>query len=160
MKSNSPDQPAELHTPAALRCLKILVADDNPDAVNSLATMLEIIGHEVRRGYDGLEALENAAAFGPQVAILDIGMPKLNGYDVARRLRSEPWGKSTVLVALTGWGQEQDKADAKAAGFDRHFTKPADIGALNHFLEETAKRLAGNAGDAEAGSDDRRRSQT
>jgi CheY-like chemotaxis protein len=141
---NSPQQDA---TPgsASKRFLKILVADDNPDAVNSLATLLEIIGHDVRRGYDGLEALESAAAFRPQVAILDIGMPKFNGYDVARKLRNEPWGKSTVLVALTGWGQEKDKADAKAAGFDRHFTKPADIAALNHFLEETAQRLAKDA---------------
>lgn len=121
--------------------LRILVVDDSPDAVDSLALLLELNGHEVRRGRDGLDALVAAVAFRPHVVILDIGMPKLNGYEVARQLRREPWGKTAVLIALTAWGEERDKQDALDAGFDRHFTKPADLEALSAFLEETVGRV-------------------
>ncbi|PYS56180.1 MAG: hypothetical protein DMG13_00760 [Acidobacteria bacterium] len=105
---------------------RILVADDNPDALESLAMMLEIMGHEVRMAHDGLEALEAAIDFQPDVVLLDIGMPRLNGYDTARRIRQEPWGKNVLLVAVTGWGQETDKRQTKEAGFDLHLVKPID----------------------------------
>jgi len=104
--------------------LRILVADDNSDAVESMGMMLSLMGNEVRTVRDGVQAVEEAAAFRPDVVLLDIGMPRLNGYDAARRIRGEPWGKDMILVALTGWGQEEDKRLAQEAGFDQHFTKP------------------------------------
>jgi len=103
---------------------RILVADDNADAAESMGMMLRLMGNDVRTAYNGLEALEEAAAFRPNVVLLDIGMPHLNGYEAARRIRAETWGQDTLLIALTGWGQEEDKRRAAEAGFDRHFTKP------------------------------------
>ncbi|MBC7480913.1 MAG: response regulator [Rhizobacter sp.] len=103
---------------------RILVVDDNQDAAISLAELLKIMGNETATAYDGLEALEVAAAFRPDVALLDIGMPKLNGYEVCRRIRQQSWGKSIVLFALTGWGQEDDQQRSLAAGFDAHLVKP------------------------------------
>ncbi len=85
--------------------------------------MLKVMGHETRAAYDGLEALEVAAEFTPELVILDLGMPRLNGYDTARRMREEPWGKSIMLVALSGWGQEEDRRKSQAAGFDAHLLK-------------------------------------
>lgn len=112
---------------------RILVADDNRDAADTLSLILQLDGHEVRTAYDGVEALQIAEEFAPQIALLDIGMPNLNGYQTAQRIREESWGSSILLVALTGWGQEQDRRQAAEAGFDRHLVKPADpqiIGAL------------------------------
>ena len=105
---------------------RILVADDNLDAAESLGMMLRLMGNDVRTVRDGLQALEEAATFRPDLALLDIGMPRLNGYDTARRIREQRWGQEIVLVALTGWGQEEDKRKAAEAGFDRHFTKPVN----------------------------------
>jgi two-component system CheB/CheR fusion protein len=116
--------PVAVATPAVRR--RVVVADDNRDAAESLRLLLELAGHEVRVARDGPGALEVAAEFRPDTLLLDIGMPGLNGYEVARRLRAEPWGRDMVLVAITGWGQEQDKELAKAAGFDHHLTKPVD----------------------------------
>jgi signal transduction histidine kinase/ActR/RegA family two-component response regulator len=115
---------------------RILIADDDRDAARSLALMLAMEGHEVRTAYDGAEALQIAEDFHPQVALLDIGMPKLDGYETARRLRRRPEGQSTLLVAQTGWGQEDDKQRAKQAGFDRHLVKPLDPEALNQLLSQ------------------------
>ena len=103
---------------------RILVADDNQDAAISLALLLRIMGNETETAFDGLEALAVAAAFRPDVALLDIGMPKLNGYEVCRRIRQQAWGESMVLYALTGWGQEEDRRRSLAAGFDAHLVKP------------------------------------
>jgi CheY-like chemotaxis protein len=105
---------------------RILVADDNRDAANSVALMLRLDGHEVHTAYDGQEAVEAAGWFRPEVVVLDIGMPKLNGYEVCRHIRRQPWGQGIVLIALTGWGQDEDKRRASEAGFDRHLTKPVD----------------------------------
>jgi signal transduction histidine kinase/CheY-like chemotaxis protein len=115
---------------------RILVADDNPDAVDTLAALLEFSGYEVRIARDGQEAFDLAASFRPQLALLDIGMPKLTGYEVARRIRAEPWGRSIILIAVTGWGQEEDKRQAMEAGFEHHITKPADGERLEHLLRE------------------------
>jgi PAS domain S-box-containing protein len=109
---------------------RVLIADDNKDAADSLAMLLEIDGHQVRVAHGGHAALTLAEAFRPDVALLDIGMPELSGYEVAAALREEPWGKTIQLIALTGWGQESDRRQSKAAGFDRHLTKPIDIDAL------------------------------
>lgn len=119
---------------ASIPGLRILVVDDNEDAANSLATLLEVMGHEVRTAYDGPEALVAAEEFLPAVALLDIGLPRLSGYDIARHLR-ERRGPDVLLVAITGWGQEDDRRRAQDAGFDHHFTKPADFDALLALIE-------------------------
>jgi CheY-like chemotaxis protein len=111
-------------------CRRILVVDDNKDSAISLAMMLRIMGNETLTAHDGLEALDLAAVFKPHVVLLDIGMPKLNGYDTARRIRGQTWGKGMVLVTVTGWGQDEDKRQALEAGFDHHLVKPVDPAAL------------------------------
>jgi signal transduction histidine kinase len=115
---------------------KILVVDDNRDSAMSLSLLLELDGHEVRRAYDGLEALEIADDFRPEVTLLDIGMPRLDGYGAARELRQREWARSSLLVALTGWGQQEDKRLAREAGFDHHMVKPVDPDALRRLLVE------------------------
>jgi CheY-like chemotaxis protein len=135
----APALPAEVRrAPGAdkPRTHRILVADDNRDAADSLAAMLRLGGHEVRIGYDGREALELAASFRPEVVLLDIGMPRLNGYDTARALRQLFPERDVVLVALTGWGQPEDKRRSRLAGFDFHFVKPLDPAALERVLGE------------------------
>src|SRR5207248_661819 len=113
---------------------RILVVDDLRDAADSMAMMLRVMGHDTRTAYDGLEAVQTAAAFQPNVVLLDIGLPKMNGYEAARRIRSEPWGGKVALVALTGWGQEEDKRRSLEAGFDHHLTKPVEAAALEKLL--------------------------
>ena len=109
---------------------RVLVADDNPDSAETLAMVLRARGHEVHVVADGEAAVEAVKALAPEVALLDIGMPRLTGYEAAERIRREPWGRRTFLVALTGWGQEQDQHRAHAAGFDVHLTKPVDLDTL------------------------------
>jgi signal transduction histidine kinase/CheY-like chemotaxis protein len=113
---------------------RVLVVDDNEDSANSLAMMLRIMGYHTRTAYDGLEAVEVAAAFRPAVVLLDLGLPKLSGYDTCRRIREQPWGERMVLIAQTGWGQEDDKRRAKEAGFNFHLVKPVDPAALERLL--------------------------
>ena len=117
------------------RKLRILVADDNADAAETCAMLLELWGHEVAVVHAGNEAVAVAETFKPQVALLDIGMPGLNGYQVAEQLRAAPWGRHATLVAVTGWGQEEDRQHALAAGFDHHLTKPMDPRMLQPLLE-------------------------
>lgn len=117
----------------ALR-LRMLVVDDNADALMSLATMLELEGHLVRTAADGFEALRVAQEFRPGVAVLDIGMPRMDGYELARRIRAEPWGSDLQLVALTGWGQDTDRQRSRDAGFDSHWVKPLDIALFMRYL--------------------------
>jgi signal transduction histidine kinase len=119
-----------------VRCRRILLADDNIDFANSLAQLLAAQGHEVRVARDGAEALRTAADFNPDFAFLDIGMPKVHGYEVARRLRGDPETSDCVLVALTGWGQEDDRKRAREAGFDRHIVKPVDPGEIDTILKD------------------------
>jgi len=106
--------------------MKIVIADDNRDSADSMAMLLEAGGHEVHVAYDGAQAVETAGRTHPEVVLLDIGMPKMNGFECARAIRGQPWGTGTLLIALTGWGQEEDKRRAIEAGFDRHLTKPVD----------------------------------
>jgi len=112
-----------------LNGMRILAVDDNRDSADSVALLLRSYGAEVRVGYDGLEAVDAASAFKPHVALLDIGLPKLDGYDAARRIR-EAHGKDVLLVAITGWGQAEDRRRAEAAGFDHHLTKPVKFDEL------------------------------
>ena len=113
---------------------RILVADDNRDAVESLKLLLEMSGHDVHTAFDGEAAITCAELTMPEVALLDIGMPKANGYEVARRIREHTWGKAIYLVALTGWGQEDDKRRAREAGFDAHLVKPVPPNVLDRLL--------------------------
>jgi CheY-like chemotaxis protein len=124
--------------PAAtlVRPLRVLVADDNRDAAESLAALLRMSGNDVRVAGDGEEALAQAAKFRPHVAFLDIGMPRLNGYEAARKLRATPWGRRMVLVGLTGWGGEDVRRRAFESGLDHHVTKPAQLEVLQELLRK------------------------
>jgi signal transduction histidine kinase/ActR/RegA family two-component response regulator len=113
---------------------RVLIADDNKDAADSLAMLLQMGGHDVRVVYNGRAALALAQSFRPDVALLDIGMPELSGFEIATRLRGEPWGTTIQLFALTGWGQDGDRQRTKEAGFDLHLTKPVDLEALEAAL--------------------------
>jgi CheY-like chemotaxis protein len=113
---------------------RILVADDNADALESLATLLELGGHEVFSAANGALALEAAERHRPEVALLDIGMPKLDGYQVARGIRAQSWGRRMTLVALTGWGQDSDRRRSAESGFDSHLVKPLDLDKLTELL--------------------------
>jgi CheY-like chemotaxis protein len=118
----APQPPAEaVVTPPHL---KVLVIDDNPDVAEALAALLEFDGHEIRMAHDGDSGLRMAATFTPDVVFCDIGMPGMSGHEVAARLRLDPKHESTLLVAVTGWGNEDDKRLSVEAGFDMHFTKP------------------------------------
>jgi signal transduction histidine kinase len=129
-----PGEPPGRDAPGLAARRRILVADDNLDALETLATLLALDGHEVYRARDGAEAFEVAQRERPEVALLDIGMPRANGYEVATRIRREPWGRSTTLVALTGWGQDADRRRSEAAGFDMHLTKPVDPKVVSDLL--------------------------
>ena len=118
---------------------RVLVVDDNQDAADSLATLLDVLGYSVRIAYDGPDAIEAADEFQPEVALLDIGLPRLSGYDIARHVR-EKRGEEVLLVAITGWGQEDDRRKAREAGFDHHFTKPADFDVLIKLIGTELKR--------------------
>lgn len=122
------------------RALTILIADDNPDSVESLGMLLRASGHRVELAHDGREAVESATRLKPDVVILDIGMPKLNGYDAARRIREQPWAQTTLLIAITGWGQTQDRQRSQASGFNHHLIKPVDAEELEELLRSFAAR--------------------
>jgi CheY-like chemotaxis protein len=146
----APDGPAETTTPE-LSC-RVLVADDNQDAASSLALWLQLHGHEVREVHDGAQALAAIEAFRPRVSILDIGMPSVSGIDVARQVRRQPWGQGMVLIALTGWGQLEDRRRSEEAGFDHHLVKPVDPAALQGLLKEIDRGVP-PAGALHNGSD-------
>jgi PAS domain S-box-containing protein len=127
--------------PVAHRALRVLVADDNADAAASLSMILKMNGHEVRTAFDGREALQIVESFQPNVALLDIGMPHVDGYELCRRLRQQAFGRDMLIVALTGWGQAEDKLRSEQAGFDEHLVKPADPRMLESLLLEAEKRV-------------------
>jgi signal transduction histidine kinase len=120
--------------------MRVLVADDNRDNAMSWAILIEGMGHQVAVAYDGLSAVQSASLMQPQVLLLDIGMPHLDGYEVARRIRATDWGQDAYLVAVTGWGQAKDRAMAKEAGFDEHYTKPLDPDHLETLLRKASHR--------------------
>lgn len=114
----------------------ILIVDDNIDILISLEMLLDFMGYIVETASNGLEAIDTARTFHPDLILMDIGMPQLNGYAVAKEIRKQSWGEKIFIVALTGWGHEQDKQDAKEAGFDYHITKPFKIDMLKKLLAD------------------------
>ncbi|HET7159753.1 MAG TPA: response regulator, partial [Burkholderiales bacterium] len=116
--------------------LRVLVVDDNEDAAISLSMLLEMAGNTVRTAQDGEKALEIAAELRPHVVLLDLGLPKMNGYEVARGIREQPWGREMMLIAVTGWGEASDKQRTSEAGFNQHIVKPVDAQALLSLLAE------------------------
>ena len=136
------DQMADVNTvpaspvkPTSQR-FRILVVDDNHDSALSLAMMLSIMGHDTRTAHDGESAVTTAESFRPEVVLLDIGLPKLNGYEVAQRIRETAWGKSMFLIAVTGWGQEEDRQRSSEVGLNVHMVKPVEPAALERLLAQ------------------------
>jgi CheY-like chemotaxis protein len=113
---------------------RILVVDDNRDSAESMADMLAMFGNEVAVAHDGLEAVEAAERLRPEIVLMDVGMPRLNGYAATRRIRETEWGRAVTIVALTGWGQEGDRAQSRAAGCDGHLVKPVSLADLKKLL--------------------------
>jgi PAS domain S-box-containing protein len=138
-------EPRGRGTPAPGR--RLLVVDDNRDAASSLALLLRMGGNEVDTAHDGVEALEKTPAYEPEAVLLDIGMPKMNGYDTCRALRELPGGESIAIIALTGWGQEGDLRRSREAGFDAHLVKPVDPGVLMEVLGSALARRQANSND-------------
>ena len=126
---------ARRNAPSTTNWHRILVVDDNKDSATSLSMMLNFMGHDTRTANDGLRGLEVAETFRPDVCLMDIGMPNLNGFEMAQRLRTESWAKDILLIALSGWGQDQDKERSNQAGFDLHLVKPIDPATLTAVLE-------------------------
>src|SRR5688572_21907796 len=118
---------------------RILVVDDNHDSALSMAMMLSIMGHETRTAHDGESAVTTAESFLPEVVLLDIGLPKLNGYEVAQRIREQPWGTSMFLIAVTGWGQDEDRQRSTEVGLNVHMVKPVEPAALEKILFDLAQ---------------------
>lgn len=119
---------------------RVVVADDNRDFADSLAMMLRIMGCDAAAAYNGEDALRLAFERRAQVVVLDIGMPKLTGYDAARAIRQQPWGREIILVAISGWGEEEDRRTALEAGFDHHLTKPVNPAFFETLLAQIARR--------------------
>ena len=115
---------------------RILVVDDNIDAADSLSEMLKLLGNDTRTASDGQAGVDMATEFRPEVILLDIGLPKLDGYAVCRAIREQPWGTDILLIAVTGWGQLEDRRRSHEAGFDHHMVKPVDPRALMTLLTE------------------------
>jgi CheY-like chemotaxis protein len=129
--------------PTTTSARRILVVDDNRVSADSLARLLKLTGNETHTAYDGLEGVQAAATLRPDVVLLDIGLPKLNGYEVARRIREQPWGKTMVMVALTGWGQEEDRRKSSESGFNGHMVKPIDHAELMKLLASLSSEQGG-----------------
>lgn len=113
---------------------RILVVDDNRDSADSLARLLELMGHQTAIAYDGPSAVETAEEYRPDAALLDVGLPGIDGYEVCRRIRAQEWGKDIMLIAATGWGQPEDRRRSREAGFDHHLVKPIDLDDLGKLL--------------------------
>ncbi|HYF42213.1 MAG TPA: response regulator [Ramlibacter sp.] len=139
-QANPVEAPAEAAAATAAAELRILVADDNQDAADTLSVLLEMMGHAVRHVNDGEAAVKAAQEFDPHLVLLDIGMPKLNGYEACKRIRVLPGGTARTLVAVTGWGQPEDRRSSNEAGFDHHLVKPLDLQALSGLVSKLAAR--------------------
>ena len=139
-RNDAPEHPREV--PVAGARLRIVVTDDNEDSATSMSAALRAIGHDVRVANDGTECIDACRGFIPDVLLLDIGMPRLDGYDTARIIRREPWGTDITIVAMTGWGQDEDVRRALQSGFDHHLTKPVDFESLLAILSDCAPRAS------------------
>jgi CheY-like chemotaxis protein len=120
----------------------VLVVDDSLDAAESLAMLLEFEGHEIYKAHDGADAVRTAERVRPDIVLMDIGLPILNGYEACRRIRDQAWGAAIVMVALTGWGQEEDREQSHAAGFDLHLVKPVDHDDLRRIVGSARRRAS------------------
>ena len=129
------ETPADAQPESTASPRRILVVDDNTDAAQALALLLEVCGHETHAVHDGVAALDAAERLRPDAILLDIGLPRLNGFEVCRRIREQPWGKDVVVIALTGWGQEVDRRRSQESGFDHHIVKPVEHATLVKLLE-------------------------
>jgi two-component system CheB/CheR fusion protein len=136
------DRPAPSTAEPFLAARRILVVDDNADSAMTLAMLLELTGNQARTAHDGPAAVEVAASFRPDVVLLDIGLPKMNGYDVCRAIRESPWGKEMTIVALTGWGQDDFRRRSQEAGFDGHLVKPVELKVLTALLADLERTAA------------------
>jgi CheY-like chemotaxis protein len=130
-RQNARPEPAAASSQAPLR---VLVVDDNVDSAETIGFVLSRMGHQTRTVYDGAGAIEAADDFRPDVILLDIGLPGMNGHEVAREIRQTPWGGTTTIVAVSGWGEETDKQQSRAAGFDHHVVKPLDYEGVKRLL--------------------------
>ncbi|WP_439627054.1 PAS domain S-box protein [Gemmata sp.] len=135
VEASGPLAPVGPEPPAPRSSLRILVVDDNRDAAESVGMLLRIMGNDIRTAHDGQAGVDLAGVFRPDVVLLDIGLPRLNGYEACRRIRGQPWGAGVVLIAVTGWGQEGDRRRSHEAGFDHHMVKPVDPHTLMKLLE-------------------------
>jgi CheY-like chemotaxis protein len=131
-----PVRPAGPLAATATRRRRVLVVDDNKAAADMLQTVVRLLGHDVRTAGDGRKAVEVAAEYRPEVVLMDLGMPRMNGYEAARHIRNQTWGAEVVLIALTGWGREEDRQRTREAGFDHHLVKPAEPAELQRLLSE------------------------
>jgi PAS domain S-box-containing protein len=120
--------------------MRILIVDDNEDAVSTLNMMLHLAGHQTRTARDGIEAVDIANTYRPNVVLLDIGMPRMNGYEAAETIRKQSWGQNMALIAMTGWGQESDRMKSRDAGFDEHLVKPVDPQLLLRLLKRIEEK--------------------
>lgn len=136
MRSDGANQPSEI-TPGAPPPIKlrVLIVDDNKAAAMMLKMVVKMLGNEAETAGDGEEAIAVAAEFAPHIVLMDLGMPKMNGYEAARHIRQQPWGKKMLLVALTGWGQDEDRQRTAEAGFDHHLVKPAEPNDLQQLFD-------------------------
>ena len=131
---------ASAATPQAPSGRRILVVDDNYDSAESMATLLQLSGNECMMAHSGPEAINAAKEFLPDVMLLDIGLPGVDGYEVCRAIREQPWGGRIWIMAMTGWGQDEDRARSKEAGFNAHLVKPVDIIKLNELIDAVPAR--------------------
>jgi signal transduction histidine kinase/ActR/RegA family two-component response regulator len=138
-QTSPPDR--RLVCPGAVLKRRVLIADDNLAALETLSLMIELLGYEVRRARDGAEAVALAETFRPDTVLMDLGMPNVNGYEAARRMREQPWGRRLLLIATTGWGQEEDRRRSREAGFDHHLVKPIDTEVLRDLLDLSERDL-------------------
>jgi CheY-like chemotaxis protein len=136
------ERDADARAPQLVVSRRVLIADDNKDAAESLATLLQLEGHQVVTAADGPSAIRLFDEHAPDVAILDIGMPGMSGYEVARCIRATTHGVTTCLIALTGWGQEKDRRESQAAGFDHHLTKPIEPAAVTELVARMPRARA------------------
>jgi PAS domain S-box-containing protein len=145
LQSDETPAPSKTQSPRAGHGHRILVVDDNKDAARSLAMVLKLQGHDIRTAGDGEEAVQQAVEFDPEVVLLDIGLPKLDGYDVCRAIRKQRLGNQPLVIALTGWGQEDDRRRSRDAGFDSHVVKPVDCQELMRMIESFTPPSKGKA---------------
>lgn len=128
------DQPASANDTSAPH--RVLIVDDNSDAASTLGMLIDMLGYDVATANSGREALALGADFKPQMVFLDLGMPEMDGFTTAAKIREQPWGETAIIVALSGWGQDEDKRKTEAAGFNHHLVKPAELGQLQKLLAE------------------------